>query len=263
MRDEYELLAQGTVREHDNTVAKTAQDVWALAYKTNRHPTVANQRRSDFGVPHRMARADDGKVSPAAWARQRHQDIAAASAGTSVPELLGGPAVGEDGWSEAHAKEAAFQKEKRTFALLDGLARGNVPIDSVSPRMKKAALLYKQYQGVLSTAYMEMKQQAEARANAVVPLEGARVYVDPTMREDTRKPEFRQVAKKLGLALVDRPAMATIFIVVDVVSPPPLVHWALMLGGGAAETDRNGWWSRGREECEMGVERGGGVRGVD
>ena len=240
MQDEYGLLAQGTVRKHDALVVQTAQEVWCLVYKENRHPTVANQRRSDVGVPHRWAARADGKVPVAAWARQRHQDIAAASAGTNVPELGEAPAVGEHGWSEAHAKEAVFQQEKRKFALLEGVAQGTVPTDSLSPRMKKAARLYKQYQEILAAEYMHAKQQAEARANAVVALEGASVYVDHTMRADTRMPEFRQVAKKFGLVLVDRPARASIFIVVDVVSPPPLAHWALMLGGGAAEPNKKG-----------------------
>ena len=69
----------------------------------------------------------------------------------------------------------------------------------------------------------------------MVPLERAIVYADRTVWADTRTSEFREVARTMHLKMVDDPVKATIDIVVDVVSPPSLVRWAVMLGGGVID----------------------------
>ena len=44
----------------------------------------------------------------------------------------------------------------------------------------------------------------------------------------------------MHLKMVDDPAKATIYIAVDVVSPPSLVRWAVMLGGGVIDKKGQG-----------------------
>ncbi len=219
INDELNLICDVDFEDTD-LLLQRAQSIWLSVYKSVR--TGNRRSRMDIGKP----RAPKNALSLAQSLRDRTADItqlvdrsAAAFSDSMVPvaEL----------WSDGHAKEAAFQQQKRVFKLLE--SADTVLESDLTPRLAEAASLFKIYQQRVGEAYARKKAVA-AEACEPQRLSGSVMWADPALRNRLLK----KVCHSLTIDVVTDRMRAKTFLVRDVLKLPQRVAWCLALGGGMA-----------------------------
>ena len=186
------------------------------------------ERRSDLGSRRKQPAdcSSEGSLS-----RLREQYVSANSG--CQPRPIGDvatPAVGTDGWTEGHQREADFQRLKRVIALFEGVESGSIPKSSLSRRQQRGFRYWKQYQGLVTKAYLSKKDR-EAKGVDAPSLYSKKVFIATTSCKDRA---FIQRLQEIGVAKLDMdtPVGADFCVVEDTADLPLTVQWALMLGGG-------------------------------
>ena len=232
INDDLDMLDDGL--QDDIAVEKlvaVAQAVWSKVYEPPR--TADRQRRIDFGV-RRSPPQQSATPSLAEWQRQRDADVAAKSSHVEC-QVLPDAAVGSEGWTGDHQKEAEFQMRKRFHARLDAAMVGSIPESSLSPRMREALGYYRQYHGILNREYLA-RGCAEKRRKFREPIKLAdsKMFIHESARHHLADRDFVSALRNQRIQEVTEVLEADICLVTDVVHMPEIIHWALMIGGGRA-----------------------------
>ena len=186
------------------------------------------KRRSDLGSRRKQPADCSSEV---ALSRLREEYVSANSG--CQPRPIGSvatPAVGTDGWTEGHQREADFQRFKRVIALFEGVESGSIPKSSLNRRLQRGFRYWKQYQGLVTKAYLSKKER-EAKGVDTPSLHGKNVFIATTTCKDRA---FIQRLQEIRVAKLDMdtPSGADFCVVEDTADLPLTVQWAFMLGGG-------------------------------
>ena len=184
MNDEATIVDTSYTKENDDAVIEIAQRLWAKLYDSSRS-TSSRGKRIDNGVQKRKS----DSLSEAAWVKRRRSEVdelvsrrASSSTGsTSVNNKA--IMLAEQTWSEEHCKEERFQIEKQRRRLLDGLARGLLLPDEMSPHLRDE-LLQELEKDVAKDKKYDAEQTRKEAALADLPrpsIVGMRIFIDKSV----------------------------------------------------------------------------------
>ncbi|CAE7278036.1 unnamed protein product [Symbiodinium microadriaticum] len=177
-------------------------------------------------------RLTDGN-SEAAFLKKRRLEVAEAArevdrtaACTPVPQV-----VGRGGWEESHETEKKFLENKFRARFLQAIREGAVPWSDLSAPLRELYLRFEEHDQKLSADAMKRESFQFKRPN-FPDLSGGTVWWTEEVQESAGEVFLRQVARKLGLRVVENRRDATAHVWRQLTEPGSHHDmWAVALHG--------------------------------
>ena len=222
----------------DVHIVDAATNVWAKVYGGTPRASGSDRRRPrrDKGKPRTAkAKATKGKPSMAKWISRRraavdhHARASGKTGDTYVRMTLRSSAhVGANGWTAAHQKEEAFQRNKRVCRRLDAARENSLLPSEVTPELLEAVRLKVEADDKRLKEYDARKAKGFI-ASQPMTLEGASVFVTSAALAAAPSVPAAIVAAKASRT-TDM-LKATAFVVEDLSDVKKPIAWCAMLGG--------------------------------
>ena len=220
-------------------LVQKAREIWTATYGKAR--AASRQIRCDSNSKSkRSSPVDDAKPSLEQWVKRRRMEVKKAgercpkaSATTEPPARV----VGQDGWTDKHEKEKAFQDKKRARRFIEAIEEGTIDKAGLSEEMTLLVKMYHELEHERHKSWESGRKRAEALLAPPSPptISGTKIYVNSGIDVGNQQQWRRLLRDRRAQQVQDR-LEADLYIVEDVSQPGQRILWCCFLAGRAVCT---------------------------
>ena len=225
----------------DSKLAVEARKIWAVLYPRPR-VRLAPKRRLDLGIKHKRSTKEGSSMTEAMFIRQRRMDAASGLARTLGSKKLIVDAMEVEKfpeWSESHAAEQAFQRNKIEMKQVQAYMEGQLLRDEVDAPLAARVVMVNASAAKNEATRGRATQLAKLRSHggiqSVPQLErlwqNRKVAIEIPEAPDVLK---QKLASRFNMELVLEYATADVIIGSSIQRMErQRAHWAMVLRGGS------------------------------
>ena len=221
---------------NDKALISKARAIWISLYGRARN-CAGRPDRLHAGKPRQSSASDMEKPSLCKWLKRRRAEVTSLTASKkqkiTVDSKPAPEVVGVGGWTANHAKEKAFQNDKRTERFMQAIDEGGIVTAERSPRSQAALKMWKDYGSKRVLAYHAEKTRAEKRDRSPTlnVKSFSNVFVDGTVDFQGGESKFTQALRKYSIKRTHTRLSADVFVVPNVTQLGQRIQWCAMLAG--------------------------------
>ena len=235
INDELQLLNDKNPKGDQDLISK-ARAVWIQLYGASRN-CVGRPARLHTGKPLKRCASDKEKPSLCKWLKRRREEvhslIASKKRKLTIQSAPAPEVVGIGGWTADHAKEKAFQNDKRMDRFMQAIDEEYTVGAENSAGTKEALKLWKDYKAKKIVSYHADKIRAEKRDRSpTLDFKSmSNVFVDRSVDFQGDDVKFTQALRRHSMKRTYNRLFADTFVVPNVTQLGQRIQWCTMLVG--------------------------------